>query len=138
MPGILICDDNATIRHLLRIFVEAQTPYKVCGEADNGTECIERAKTLHPDLILLDFSMPLLNGAEAAVILKKMMPQLKIILFSLHYDELPKQLAQTAGVDVTLSKGDGKGLREHIMALMPPSATDPPRGSNTKTATDIH
>lgn len=125
MAGILVCDDNPTIRQLLRVFVETQTPHKVCGEASNGTDCIERAKALHPDLILLDFAMPLLNGAEAAVILKKMMPQVKIILFSLYYDELPNHLAHMAGVDATLSKGDSRGLREHIMALMPPTIPMP-------------
>jgi len=46
MAGILICDDNPNIRYLLRVFVETQTSFKVCGEAGHGTEAIEKAKKL--------------------------------------------------------------------------------------------
>ena len=52
MAGILICDDNPNIRYLLRVFIETKTPFKVCGEADNGTEVIEKARHLQPDLVL--------------------------------------------------------------------------------------
>jgi DNA-binding NarL/FixJ family response regulator len=51
MPGILIVDDNSSIRYLLRVFVDSKTPFTVCGEASNGTEAIEKAKQLHPDLV---------------------------------------------------------------------------------------
>jgi two-component system nitrate/nitrite response regulator NarL len=87
MGDILICDDNPTIRYLLRVFVESQTPFKVCGEADNGTAAIQKARLLQPDLVLLDLSMPVMTGAEAAVILKRTVPQMKIILFSMHMDD---------------------------------------------------
>jgi CheY-like chemotaxis protein len=66
MAGILICDDNPNIRYLLRVFVESQTPFKICGEADHGPEAIEKARVLQPDLILVDLSMPVMTGAEAA------------------------------------------------------------------------
>ena len=56
MPGILIVDDNPSIRHLLRVFVETQTQFTVCGEARHGVDGIQRAKELNPDLILLDLS----------------------------------------------------------------------------------
>jgi two-component system nitrate/nitrite response regulator NarL len=74
MPGLLICDDNPNIRYLLRTFVETRTPYQICGEAAHGIEAIEKAKKLQPDLILLDLSMPVMTGAEAAVILKGRAP----------------------------------------------------------------
>ncbi len=91
MAGILICDDNPNIRYLLRVFVESQTSFKVCGEAGHGTEAIEKAKKLQPELILLDLNMPLLNGAEAAGVLKAMLPRTKIILFSMHMDMFSRQ-----------------------------------------------
>lgn len=121
MAGILICDDNPNIRHLLRVFVESQTPFKICGEAGHGTEAIEKARHLQPDLILLDFSMPAMTGADAATIIKKMMPRTKIILFSMHFDYVPRSLASDAGVDLTLSKIDGiTKLGEHLRTLLAP------------------
>lgn len=119
-PTLLICDDNANIRFLLRTFVETRTPYKICGEAAHGMEAIEQAKTLQPDLILLDLSMPVMTGAEAAVILKGVVPRMKIILFSMHTDDVPKSMA-AIGVDLALSKSDGiTKLGEQLKALLAP------------------
>ncbi len=121
MAGILICDDNPNIRYLLRVFVESQTSFKVCGEAGHGTEAIERAKKLQPELILLDLNMPVLNGAEAAGVLKAMLPLTKIILFSMHMDSVPRSLAAAIGVDLALSKSDGiTKLGEHLKKLLAP------------------
>jgi two-component system vancomycin resistance associated response regulator VraR len=126
MAGILIADDNPSIRYLLRSFVESKTRFAVCGEAGHGSEAIEKAKQLHPDLILMDLSMPVLNGAEAAVVLKKMLPQIKIILFTMHADNIGKTLAAALGIDLTLSKTDGLlKLDEHLNALLgPPPVID--------------
>jgi DNA-binding NarL/FixJ family response regulator len=121
MPGILIVDDSSSIRYLLRVFVESKTAFTVCGEACHGTDAIEKAKQLHPDLILLDLSMPVLSGAEAASIIKRMMPEVKIILFSMRVDEVSKSLASALGVDLALSKSDSLlHLAEHINALLIP------------------
>src|SRR5713226_10118356 len=98
MAGILIVDDNPNIRYLLRVFIESQTPFKVCGEAGHGTDAIEKARHLQPDLILLDLSMPVMTGAEAASVLKAMLPRTKIILFSMHFNDIPKALASAIGV----------------------------------------
>jgi len=121
MAGILIVDDNPSIRYLLRVFVESKTPFTVCGEASNGTEAIEKAKQLQPDLVLLDLSMPLLSGGEAASIIKRTLQQVKIILFSMRTDGISKSLASALGVDLTLSKSDSLlQLAEHINALLIP------------------
>ena len=121
MSGILIVDDNPSIRYLLRVFVETQTSFKVCGEAGHGSEAIQRAKELQPDLILLDLSMPVLSGAEAASVIKNVMPNTKIILFSMHFEDVPKMLAAKIGVDLTLSKMDGiTKLGEHLKTLLAP------------------
>ena len=121
MPGILIVDDNSSIRYLLRVLVETQTSFKICGEAEHGAEAIQRAAELQPDLILLDLSMPVLSGAEAASIIKNMMPATKIVLFSMRVDDVPKTLAARIGVDLTLSKMDGiTRLGEHLKALLAP------------------
>jgi DNA-binding NarL/FixJ family response regulator len=118
-PTLLICDDNPNIRYLLRSYVESRTPYKICGEAAHGMEAIEQAQKLQPDLILLDLSMPIMTGAEAAVILKRTVPLMKIVLFSMHTDDVPKSMARAVGVDLTLSKSDGiTKLADQLHALL--------------------
>lgn len=127
MPnGILIVDDNPSIRYLLRVLIETKTPFQVCGEAGHGMDAIEKAKELRPELVLLDLSMPVMNGAEAAVILKRIMPQMKIILFTMHADNVGKALAAAVGVDLTLSKTDGLlKLEDHLKTLLAPVSQGP-------------
>jgi DNA-binding NarL/FixJ family response regulator len=123
MSGILVVDDNPSIRFLLRVLVESKTSFQVCGEAGHGLEAVQRANELHPDLVILDLSMPVMNGAEAAVILKKTMPKMKIILFTMHADNVGKALAAAVGIDLTLSKSDGLlKLDEHLKALLAPNS----------------
>lgn len=119
VSGILIVDDNPSIRYLLRVCVESKTGFAVCGEAGHGVEAIEKARELQPDLIILDLSMPVMNGAEAAVVLKRTMPQVKIILFTMHADNVGKALGAAVGIDLTLSKSDGLlKLDEHVKTLL--------------------
>jgi DNA-binding NarL/FixJ family response regulator len=121
MPGILIVDDNATIRGLLRSFVETNTGFEVCGEAENGPDGIQKTKELQPDLVLLDMTMPGMLGTEAARILKRLLPQVKIILFTLHTDGVNQALASTFDIDIVLSKTDIiANLQEHLIALLAP------------------
>ena len=127
MAGILLVDDNPNIRHLLRVYVETQTSFKICGEAGHGVDAIERARELQPDLVLLDLSMPVLGGAEAASVLKAMLPRTKIILFSMHLNDIPKALASAIGVDLALSKSDGiTRLGDHLKSLLTPKGVDDP------------
>ena len=94
--------------------------FTVCGEAENGAEAIEKAKELQPALILLDLTMPVMTGTEAAPILKRTIPDVKIILFTLHADG-NKGLGAPRGVDVAISKSDSiKKLGEHLKALLAP------------------
>lgn len=64
MSGILMVDDNANIRRLLRSLVDTNTKFEICGEAENGAEAIEKAKELQPDLVLLDMTLPGMSGTE--------------------------------------------------------------------------
>ncbi len=109
---ILIADDSKTIRRILKLFLQVQQNLNVCGEAANGFEAIEQAKKLQPDLILLDLAMPEMNGAEAASVLKKMMPHVPIIVFTMYSENIGRSLTSAIGVDMVLSKPDG------MMALM--------------------
>jgi DNA-binding NarL/FixJ family response regulator len=123
MAGILIADDNANIRELLRTFIESQTEFKVCGEASNGVDVLDKAKALQPDVVLLDLAMPRLNGVEAASVLKRTNPGARLILFTMHVDGLGKTLATAIGIDFVLSKEEKiTKLAEHLKTLKPISA----------------
>ncbi|MGH9565785.1 MAG: response regulator transcription factor, partial [Candidatus Angelobacter sp.] len=82
MKSILIVDDSSAIRKGLRTLLSNDTDVRVCGEATNGKEAIEQARELHPDVIVLDVSMPVLNGLQAAPVLHRMLPGTSIILFT--------------------------------------------------------
>ncbi len=133
MPGILIADDNPNIRVLLRTFVENHTEFKVCAEASSGVEAVEKAKELLPDVVLLDLAMPNLNGIEAASILKRTNPGVRIILFTMKVDGLGRSLASAIGIDFVLSKEESiTKLAEHLKSLIPGSDA---AASPTATAT---
>ena len=109
MPkSVLIVDDNHSIRFLLRSLIE-NAGFTVCAEAENGEDAIAKAQRTNPDLILLDFSMPRMNGAEATVVLKGLMPQVPIILFTLHEEIIGRRLGKAAP-DLISSKIDAGHL----------------------------
>ena len=104
---VLIVDDSFTVRQVLKRYLSTRADVVVCGEAVNGREAVERAMALEPDLVLLDLAMPELNGAEVASVLKRAMPETRIILFTMYRDSIGKYLTSAAGIDVVLSKPDG-------------------------------
>jgi len=106
MKRILVVDDNAPIRGLVREFIEARPGFEICGEATDGVEGIEKGRKLKPDLIVLDFLMPRISGLQAAVILHEIVPNAPIILLTFYKDAVPTDLAQAAGVASILSKTD--------------------------------
>jgi DNA-binding NarL/FixJ family response regulator len=119
VKNILIVDDSSIVRRILSMFLQTRKNVEVCGEAANGTEAIEKAKLLRPDLILLDLAMPEMNGAEAASILKKMMPNVHIIIFSMYSENIGRSLTSAIGVDMVISKPDGMvPLMEAIDSLL--------------------
>jgi two-component system response regulator NreC len=107
MPTVLIVDDSQNVRKVMRRFFETLTDWKVEGEAGDGVEAIQKAIELKPDLILLDFSMPSMNGVEAASVLKKMIPDVHIIVFTMFDDALGSRLSSAVGVDLVVPKAEG-------------------------------
>jgi chemotaxis response regulator CheB len=79
---VLVVDDSRWIRERLRNVFDSAEGFEVCGEAGNGREGVEKAEQLHPDLIILDLSMPVMNGIDAARILHRILPSVPVILFS--------------------------------------------------------
>jgi DNA-binding NarL/FixJ family response regulator len=107
MKTILIADDSANVRYVIREFLKDVPDLEICGEAVNGLDAIEKAKKLKPNLVLLDLSMPEMNGIEVASILKKTMPDILIVLFTMYSNNIGKALVSTIGVDAVLTKPDG-------------------------------
>ena len=101
---ILIVDDNAYIRQVLCQVFKCEADFEVCGEAENGKEAIAKALDLHSDLIVLDLSMPVMNGLDAARVLSRRMPGVPLILFSNYADILNENQASAAGISALVSK----------------------------------
>jgi two-component system, response regulator PdtaR len=100
---VLLVDDSWLVRKTLRQIFEA-AGFEICGEVGDGDQAVKQAPMLKPDLIVLDLSMPGLNGLQAAPLLRRSLPDVPIILFTI-YPSMPlQQNAQKAGVTSVISK----------------------------------
>jgi len=104
--SVLVVDDNAAMRSALREVFAREGDFEVCGEAENGRDAIEKAKQLHPALIVTDLSMPLMNGLEETRILKKLMPTVPVIIYSVHTGAIVLKEALDAGASAVVSKSE--------------------------------
>ena len=119
MKKILIAGDSSSVRYVIREFLKDLPDIEICGEAVNRLDAIEKAKKLKPNLVLLDLSMPRMNGAEVASILKKTMPKVLIVLFTMQSNKIGKALTTAIGVDAVLSKPDGmRQIVETVNAVL--------------------
>ena len=126
MPTVLIVDDYASVRSAIRAGLERYSGFSVCGEAVDGADAIEKATKFHPDLILLDLSMPGMNGMETASVLKRLMPQVPIVAFSMYAELLGTSLPSTIGIDAVIDKLAGIGkVVECARSLLRVVATQP-------------
>jgi DNA-binding NarL/FixJ family response regulator len=102
---ILIADDSEIVRRGIRGLLSAETTWEVCGEAVDGADTLRKARELLPDLILLDISMPGVNGLKAAGILRHEVPKAKILVMSQHDPILLLPRALEAGAHACMDKG---------------------------------
>jgi chemotaxis response regulator CheB len=116
---VLVADDNPLIRKMLCRMFEAEEHYNLCEQAENGRQAIELALRCRPDLIILDLSMPVMNGLEAAWELKRLMPHVPIILFSQHAVALDKKSPSGLLFDRFVSKVESGQLMKHVKELAP-------------------
>jgi DNA-binding NarL/FixJ family response regulator len=115
---ILIVDDHAVIRRSLRQLFESRSGWEVCGEAVNGRDAIEKARELKPDLIVLDLSMPEMDGLQAARVLKSVMPEVPIILFTnFGQDPFIEREALAVGIRDVVSKANAPGLVNSVESV---------------------
>jgi DNA-binding NarL/FixJ family response regulator len=104
--AVLIADDNDSVRRALCEAFARDSDFEVCAESHDGRDLSEKALSLHPDLIVLDISMPVMNGLDAARELKDRMPSVPINLFTFHVDLFVKEAALPSGVSAVVSKSE--------------------------------
>jgi DNA-binding NarL/FixJ family response regulator len=103
---VLVADDHEVMRLGIKNLLEVRPGWKVCAEASNGKEAIEKSIQFIPDVIIMDITMPVMNGLDAASELAKVQPGIPIILFSLHLsDDLMSHL-RTDRIRGAVAKGD--------------------------------
>jgi DNA-binding NarL/FixJ family response regulator len=117
MAKILIVDDNRFFRRMLCERFDREAEFQVCGEAENGKEAVEKALKLNPDLIVLDLLMPVMNGLDAARVLRLLRPRLPLIMNSAASDPLTERQARTIGVADIAPKSAEVLIREAHKAL---------------------
>jgi DNA-binding NarL/FixJ family response regulator len=115
MPRVLVVDDHAFIRRGIQSLLHAFPEWEFCGEADNGEDAIRLAGELRPEVIIMDVTMPVLNGIEATLAIRKIQPEVKIVLLTLHESADLARRAFRAGARGYLLKTDAE--RELLSAL---------------------
>jgi DNA-binding NarL/FixJ family response regulator len=112
---ILIADDHEIFRRGLRSLLESHAEWEVCGEAIDGQEAVERVKELNPDVVVLDITMPRLNGLEATQMIRNEAPRSKVVILSQHETSLMRQAALNVGASAYVTKSEVS--RELMMAI---------------------
>ena len=106
MTRILVADDSDLVRRGIKNLLSQHAGWEVCGEAVDGQEAVEKARRLSPDLVVLDFSMPVLNGIEAAREIHKARPSIRFVLCSMYMDSQLASVAREVGITSVLSKSN--------------------------------
>lgn len=114
--SILIVDDNTVLRRLIRSYIEPQGPWRICGEAENGEVAVEKVRQLHPDIVILDFQMPVMDGLEAARRIALIAPATTMVMLTMHNCEELSKVAWATGIKEVVSKsGD---IASHLIASL--------------------
>lgn len=123
---ILLADDNERVRPILsRIISEADPSWKICSEVANGQQAVEKAADLKPDLVILDFSMPVLDGIGAGRKIRAMLPDVPVLLYTFVASARIEGAAKAAGIQAVIEKADFLALVKEIRKFAPSSQADP-------------
>lgn len=115
---ILIADDHEAVRRGVCAILLSRDGTEVCGEAVNGQDALEKARKLSPDLIVLDVTMPVMGGLEAAKQIHKMLPETPILIFSMHESQQLVDEAKRVGARGYVTKSQaGSKLLQAVNAL---------------------
>jgi DNA-binding NarL/FixJ family response regulator len=113
---VLIVDDNTLIRSLLRSWIEGSADFQVCGEAENGLVAVQKVEEMHPDIVILDLQMPVMDGLEAARKISNIAPDTAMVMFTMHPSRELLKAAQAVGVRDVVSKTDQ--LSDHLLLAL--------------------
>ncbi len=117
-PRILIVDDHPLVRRGMASFLESDHRFEICGEACDGKEAVEKAVALKPDVILMDITMPAMNGLDASQAILRASPGMRIILLTMHDSSQIAAHAKTVGaVGYVLKSSASEALIEAIDAV---------------------
>ena len=111
MPSVLIADDHELIRIFLRRLIASQLKWTICGEAATGTEAVALALQHHPDIVVLDISMSVMNGVESTLRILRALPKTEVMIFSMHSSKDMIRKVVSAGARGFVLKSDAI---EHI------------------------
>lgn len=116
---IVLAEDHLIVREGLRTLLKLRDEFKVIGEASTGQEAVELARTLHPDIVIMDLAMPILNGIEATRQIKLEAPECKILILSAHSDdEYVERLLALGANGYLVKQNSGQILLQAIPAIM--------------------
>lgn len=118
MVRILLVDDNPSVRQYLRAILEQQSSWHVCGEARSGAEALKKVVENSPDLVLLDYQMPDLNGVDIARQISQLCPKVCILMVTLHLSRRLVEEARIAGVRGACAKQDIGSVIEAVEILL--------------------
>jgi len=128
---ILIVDDNPKVRRYLRAVLEQQDSWQVTGEARTGAEALQRVSQAPPDLIVMDYRMPGLNGLDVAKQISHSFPKIPILIVTLHLSRQLADAAREAGVRGACAKQDIGSVVEAVDVLLQERTYFPPIASTT-------
>ena len=115
---ILVVDDNAAVRRYLRGALEQQDNWRVCDEARDGQEAVERFLQIRPDVTVLDFQMPRLNGLDAARLINRLSPETPILMVTLYLSRQLSEEARRVGIRGACAKTEIGSLVDAVSALL--------------------
>jgi len=118
MVRIFVADDNPAVRHYLRGLLELRNDWQVCGEARTGGEALQTIKDDPPDMILLDFQMPGLNGLDVAKEIARLFPEIPILMVTIHLSNQLAEEARKVGIRGVCSKSDVGSIIGAVEALL--------------------
>jgi len=116
MPAkILVADDHEVVRQGIRMILEARPDWEICGEAENGQEAIRLASELRPDVVIMDITMPVMSGLDAARELSKLRLPSRVLIFTMHESKSLDSSVRKVGADGYVVKS--RASRDLIEAL---------------------
>jgi two-component system nitrate/nitrite response regulator NarL len=138
---ILIADDHEIVRKGVSSLLQSRENFEICGEASNGEEAVQQARQLDPDLVVLDVTMPILDGISAAKRIRKLKPSTPILILSMHEGREMIRAAKLAGAQAFVTKSDVSSnllkavdavLEGHTFFFSSSSGTTPVPGTTTR------